>query len=99
MQTIESYIPIIQAKARLLEMVRRIQDTNDTIAITKNGIPEAVMLSMSKFEGVLETIDALADPEVMLQLSRSAQDLNPNAWSIWMGPFDAVSRPIDRDGQ
>jgi antitoxin YefM len=75
MQTIETYIPITQAKAKLLEMVRQLSDTNDTIAITKNGVPEAVMLSMKKFEGFLETIDILADPEMMKQLKGSAQDV------------------------
>nr|WP_320011970.1 type II toxin-antitoxin system Phd/YefM family antitoxin [uncultured Desulfobulbus sp.] len=78
MQTIETFIPITQAKAKLLDMVRQIHDTNDTIAITKNGVPEAVMLSMKKFEGFLETIDILADAEMMGQLRRSAQDVNNN---------------------
>lgn len=74
MQMIESYIPITQAKAKLLDMVRQLGDTNDTIAITKNGVPEAVMLSMKKFEGLLETIDILSDPEMMRQLQGSAED-------------------------
>lgn len=74
MQTIESYIPITQAKAKLLDMVRQLGDTNDTIAITKNGVPQAVMLSMKKFEGFLETIDILSDPEMMRQLQGSAED-------------------------
>ena len=41
----------------------------------KNGVPEAVMLSMKKFEGFLEPIDILADPEMMKQLKGSAQDV------------------------
>ncbi len=75
MQTIETFIPITQAKAKLLDLVRQIHDTNDTIAITKNGVPEAVMLSMKKFEGFLETIDILADPEMMRQLKKSARNV------------------------
>jgi antitoxin YefM len=75
MQTIESFIPITQAKAQLLDMVRKLHDTNDTIAITKNGVPEAVMLSMKKFEGLLETIDILADGDLMKQLKGSANDV------------------------
>ncbi len=78
MQTIETFVPITQAKAKLLDMVRQIHDTNDTIAITKNGVPEAVMLSMAKFEGLLETIDILADPGMMGQLRQSAKDVNDN---------------------
>ena len=73
MQTIESFIPITKAKAKLLDMVRQLHDTDDTIAITKNGVPEAVMLSMKKFEGLLETIDILADPKMMKQLKAKAK--------------------------
>ena len=75
MQTIETFIPITKAKAKLLDMVRQLQDTDDTIAITKNGVPEAVLLSMKKFEGFLETIDILADAEMMKQLKGSAKDV------------------------
>jgi antitoxin YefM len=75
MQTIETFVPITQAKAKFLDMVRQLHDTNDIVAITKNGVPEAVMLSMKKFEGFLETIDILADPEMMRQLRGSAKDV------------------------
>ncbi len=75
MQTIETFVPITQAKAKLLDMVRQLHDPNDTIAITKNGIPEAVLLSMRKFEGFLETMDILADAEIMKQLKGSAKDV------------------------
>lgn len=75
MQAIETYVPITQAKAKLLDMVRQLHDTNDTIAITKNGVPEAVLLSMKKFNGLLETIDVLADPAMMEQIQASAQDV------------------------
>jgi len=75
MQIIETFVPITQAKAKLLDIVRELHDTNDTIAITKNGVPEAVILSMKKFEGFLETIDILSDPEMMKQLEGSAKDL------------------------
>jgi antitoxin YefM len=75
MQTIETYVPVTQAKTNLLEMVRQLRESDDTIAITKNGVPEAVMLSMKKFEGYLETIDILADQELMAQLKGSADDV------------------------
>jgi antitoxin YefM len=78
MQTIDVLVPITQAQAKFLDMVRQIHETNDTIAITRNGVPEAVMISMRKFEGLLETIDILADSETMGQLRRSAQDINAN---------------------
>ena len=69
MQTVEKFIPITQAKSKLLDMVRSIHDRDDTFAITKNGVPEAVLISMSKFEGLLETIEVLADQNAMVALS------------------------------
>ena len=75
MQTIESFVPVTQAKAKLLDIVRQIGDTDDTVAITKNGVPEAVLLSMKKFEGLLETIDILSDSEMVKQLRTSAKEI------------------------
>ena len=75
MQTLENYVPITQAKSKLLEMVRSIHDKDDSFAITKNGVPEAVMISMKKFEGLLETIEILADQESIIQLRDSMADI------------------------
>ena len=75
MQQLENFIPITQAKSKLLDIVRSIHDRDDTYAITKNGIPEAVMISMKKFEGLLETIEILADQEAMTQLKDSMSDV------------------------
>lgn len=75
MQTIQDYVPITQAKNNLLDMVRRIHDSDSAIAITKNGVPEAVLISMDKFEGMLETIELLADDETRAQLKKSREDI------------------------
>ncbi len=75
MQTVENFIPITQAKSKLLDMVRSIHERDDSFAITKNGVPEAVMISMKKFEGLLETIEILADQETVTLLRKSADDV------------------------
>ena len=75
MQRVDTFVPITQAKSKLLDMVRLIHDRDDTYAITKNGVPEAVMISMKKFEGLLETIEILADKETMSQLQGSKDDV------------------------
>ena len=75
MQIVENFVPITQAKSKLLDMVRSIHDRDDSFAITKNGVPEAVLISMKKFEGLLETIEILADQEAMSQLRDSMEDV------------------------
>ncbi len=74
MNNIEKYLPITKAKASFLEVVRGVGSNNDVVVITKNGVPEAVMLSMKSYEGLLETISVLADPDMMNQLKESVID-------------------------
>ena len=71
---IDNFIPITQAKAKLLDLVRDIHDQDSTVAITKNGIPETVMLSMEKYESIRETLAVLADEKTMVQFRASLQE-------------------------
>jgi prevent-host-death family protein len=61
MRVIQDYVPITKAKAALLDLVRKIEDSDDAIAITRNGVPEAVLISMKKFRGLIETVELLCD--------------------------------------
>ena len=47
MKTIHQYVPVTRAKTMLLDLVRKIKDSDETIAITKNGVPEVVLISMN----------------------------------------------------
>ena len=71
---IDDYIPITRAKAKLLDMVREIHEKDSTVAITKNGVPEAVLISMEQWESTRETMAILADENAMNQLRSSMQD-------------------------
>ena len=46
MLIIQDYIPVTKAKAAFLDIIRKIEGSEDAVAITKNGVPEAVLLSM-----------------------------------------------------
>jgi antitoxin YefM len=70
---IDSYIPV--TKAKLLDMMRNIDDTDDTIAITKNGIPKAVVMSMEQYEAMRETMTILADKDMMNQIRASIKEM------------------------
>ena len=80
MQTIQDYIPVTKAKSMLLELIRKIQDTDHTIAITKNGVPEAVLISMNKYLGLLETLEILADERAMKSIRKSIQEADKGMW-------------------
>jgi antitoxin YefM len=80
MQNIQQYIPVTKAKNELLDLIRNIKDNDDTIAITKNGVPEAVLISMKKFDGLLETLDILSDEKAMKSIRKSIKEAEKGIW-------------------
>ncbi len=80
MEAIQDYIPVTKAKAQLLEIIRKIQNSDEAIAITKNGEPEAVLMSMEKFNGLLETLDILADEKAMASIKKSIKQALEGKW-------------------
>jgi antitoxin YefM len=80
MLTIQDYIPVTKAKSRFLDIIRKIEGTDDAIAITKNGVPEAVLLSMSKFEGLIETLEILSDEKAMKSIRKSIKEARDRKW-------------------
>ena len=80
MQSIQEYVPVTKAKTNFLDMVRKIKDSDDAIAITKNGIPEAVLISMDRFDGLLETLEILSDERAMKSIRKSIQEADKGMW-------------------
>jgi len=80
MLTIQDFIPITKAKSRLLDIIRKIENSDDTVAITKKGVPEAVLLSMNKFEGLVETLEILSDEKAMKSIRKSIKEAREGKW-------------------
>jgi prevent-host-death family protein len=55
-------IPLADAKARLSAVLDDVRDTHDRVVITRNGRPEAVIISLSDLETIEETLDLLSTP-------------------------------------
>lgn len=80
MAEIHKFVPITKAKNALLEIIRQVEREDSTIAVTKNGVPAAVILSMEKFEGLLETLDILSDEGAMKSLKKSIRQARKGRW-------------------
>lgn len=63
MNEISRYIPITKAKNDLLDLNRQIERVDESVAVTKNGVPAAVILGMEKHAGLLETLEILSDED------------------------------------
>ena len=71
MREVQEVIPITQAKRDFLDIMRKVEEMDETIAITKNGVPVGILINIERFEGLLETIDILSDKETMNALRRA----------------------------
>lgn len=80
MKEVDRFMSITEAKTRLLDLIRALKEKDDIVAITKNGVPAAVLLSVEKFEGLLETIDILSDEKVVKSLRRSLREARAGRW-------------------
>jgi antitoxin YefM len=64
-------LPISEVKARLPELVARVQDREEEFIVTRNGRAAAVLLNVEEYERLKATIEVLSDPELMDQIRKS----------------------------
>lgn len=80
MKQASQFLPVTEAKNRLLHLIREIDEKDTVLTITRGGVPVAVMLSPERYEGLLETIEVLADRAAMQSLRRSIEDSQAGRW-------------------
>ncbi|MEE4362482.1 MAG: type II toxin-antitoxin system Phd/YefM family antitoxin [Desulfotignum sp.] len=72
---IDTYIPVTRAKTTLLDIIRMLDAEGSTVAITRNGVPKAVLMSMDQYEAMQETMTVLGDRDMMDQIHHSLDDI------------------------
>ena len=80
MPHINQFVSVTEAKSRLLSLVRDLKTKDEIVAITRDGVPSAVLLSMEQFEGLMETIEILSDQKAMRSLRRSLKQAEAGRW-------------------
>ena len=80
MNEISKYVPITKAKNDLLDLIRQIESADESVAVTKNGVPAAVILSMEKYAGLLETLEILSDEDTAKSLRTSIRQGRRGKW-------------------
>lgn len=61
-------LPLAEVKAKLSEMVDRVEHTQDRITVTRNGRPAAVLISPDELASLEDTLDLLSDADAMASL-------------------------------
>ena len=74
MDYIEKILPITKVKKEFLDIIKEMIEEESTITVTKNGLPVGVMMTPERYEGLLETIEILADSKIVKALKASDKD-------------------------
>jgi antitoxin YefM len=70
-----SVLPVAEARAQLSKLVESAVTTHERTTITRNGVPAVILLSIADYESLQETIETLADPELMDAIKEGLEDL------------------------
>jgi len=67
-------VPLSEAKTHLARLLAEVEKLGEGVTITRSGRPAGVLLSIEEYEGLLETLDILADSKLMASLHRGLRD-------------------------
>ena len=67
-------VPMSEAKTHLAQLLADVERLGEAVAITRSGRPAAVLLSVDEYEGLIETLDILADSKLMASVRRGLRD-------------------------
>lgn len=64
-------LPVSEAKARLNELARLAHAQHERFTLTRNGRPEAVLLSVDDLEGLELTLEILSDQDAVTAITQA----------------------------
>jgi prevent-host-death family protein len=68
-------LPLAEIKARLSEIVDRVEREHQRVVLTRNGRPAAVIMSPADLEALEDTLELLSDPQAMKDLQAAREDV------------------------
>lgn len=80
MPQVDEFVSVSEAKNKLLDLIRQLEHRQKVVAITHDGVPSAVLLSMDQFERFMETSEILSDQKLMRAICRSLKQGGEGKW-------------------
>lgn len=89
-------VTLSEAKSRLARLLREAEELGDRFLITRSGRPAGVLLSVDEYEGLLETLEILSDPELSQAVREGLRDVEEGRTvghaEVWGGMDDPLCR-------
>jgi antitoxin YefM len=68
-------LPLAEIKARLSEIVDRVEGRHERIVLTRHGRPAAVLISPDDLEALEETLGLLSDGEALREIEQGRREI------------------------
>jgi prevent-host-death family protein len=68
-------VPLSQAKTHLARLLSDAENLGEHVVITRSGRPAGVLVPVDEYEGLVETLDVLADPELSQAIRQGLADI------------------------
>ncbi len=89
-------LSLSDAKTQLARLLRETDELGERFVITRSGRPAAVLISNEEYEGLLETLEVLADPKLTASVRKGLLDAEAGRLlghdEVWGG----LDRPLRR---
>ena len=87
-------VPLSAAKTHLARLLSEVEDLGERVVITRSGRPAGVLISVDEYEGLLETLEILANPELSTAvhkgLAKCEQGELVSDDEVWSGVDDLL---------
>ena len=67
-------VPLSEAKTHLAKLLADVESLGEEVIITRSGRPVGVLLSLTDYEGLLETLEILADQDLAKSIEKGLAD-------------------------
>lgn len=68
-------LPLAEIKAKLSEIVDRVEEHHERIILTRNGRPAAVLISPTDLEALEDTLELLSDRDALAEIQRARKEI------------------------
>jgi prevent-host-death family protein len=86
---VAKHVAVRDLRANLSALLDEVVQRQEHVIVTRNGEPEAVLMSIKEFRGFEETIEILSDPQLVAEIDEARAE--PDDGDI---PFEEVQREL-----
>lgn len=76
-------LPITEARHELTSLPDKLSEAHETVTVTRRGKPVLAILPWEEYEALMETLDIMADEDLMASLRQGVKEMTQGKLIPW----------------